>query len=545
MDSLTFTDAPGPANSVSRLDRASAQWQRFKLLLKRRWWFILLAASIGMCIAAYQVAGKTTEYTSQASLVAGSRIDLSSSSINIRESVVADFFETNIQILNSQQVRKDAADRVRITKPDLKECLVTIDVVRPRGAGIFPLTATGTEEKYTVEYLYALIDAFIAYREDVKKQGVNNALNIIMEKLISREKNFTDEQKELDTFLEKNKAISLDLQKSTNAWEDQLNIKKQEYLKLNSEAESLSKLNQANIEEDIVYRQRLAQSSNPSATTGLNNLTEGLNESEKNYLATKAKIEVLNSQRSSLIAIFREKHPKVLEVDAEIATNMQLLNLYRDQTLSQAEKRREGLQIRITKLSSEIKDFEQKALDMNSKLSEYKRLNTKVESSRELYSKLVDTVRALKDNYEMTIENLNVMQRASPADPKTPKVLQPISMGAIAGLIIGIVLLIIFDRLDDRMTSYSDFQINFPTIAVLGQIPDQSMKGDSPLLKPNDDRHLYAEAFRNIRSSILFKNWGGKIPKLIMLTSAVPNEGKTTIAGNLLPQWPSQEPEFC
>jgi capsular exopolysaccharide synthesis family protein len=54
------------------------------------------------------------------------------------------------------------------------------------------------------------------------------------------------------------------------------------------------------------------------------------------------------------------------------------------------------------------------------------------------------------------------------------------------------------------------------------------------LLRPNDDRHLYAEAFRNLRSSILFKNWkSGKPPKLILVTSAVPNEGKTTTVANL------------
>ncbi|MEI6535283.1 MAG: CpsD/CapB family tyrosine-protein kinase, partial [Verrucomicrobiaceae bacterium] len=52
--------------------------------------------------------------------------------------------------------------------------------------------------------------------------------------------------------------------------------------------------------------------------------------------------------------------------------------------------------------------------------------------------------------------------------------------------------------------------------------------------RPNDDRHLYAEAFRNLRSSILFKDWkGGKPPKLILITSAVPNEGKTTTVANL------------
>ena len=83
------------------------------------------------------------------------------------------------------------------------------------------------------------------------------------------------------------------------------------------------------------------------------------------------------------------------------------------------------------------------------------------------------------------------------------------------------------------MNSFSEFQGLFPAEAVLGQIPEQRQRGDVALLRPNDDRHLYAEAFRNVRSSILFKNWQGKPPKTILVTSAVPNEGKTTVTSNL------------
>src|SRR6187399_1253388 len=84
------------------------------------------------------------------------------------------------------------------------------------------------------------------------------------------------------------------------------------------------------------------------------------------------------------------------------------------------------------------------------------------------------------------------------------------------------------------MNSFSEFQALFPNEAILGQIPEQSNHGDVTLLRPNDDRHLYAESFRNLRSSILFKNWeSGKPPKVILVTSAVPNEGKTTTVANM------------
>jgi succinoglycan biosynthesis transport protein ExoP len=126
-----------------------------------------------------------------------------------------------------------------------------------------------------------------------------------------------------------------------------------------------------------------------------------------------------------------------------------------------------------------------------------------------------------------------IQERATAAAENVEDWVMPIVVGLVAGIGAGIIILLLFDRLDDRMNSFSEFQALFPGEAVLGQVPEQRNRGDVALLRPNDDRHLYAEAFRNVRSSILFKNWQGKPPKTILITSAVPNEGKTTVTSNL------------
>jgi capsular exopolysaccharide synthesis family protein len=128
---------------------------------------------------------------------------------------------------------------------------------------------------------------------------------------------------------------------------------------------------------------------------------------------------------------------------------------------------------------------------------------------------------------------VGIQEPATVAAENVEDWVMPIVVGLVAGIGAGIIILLLFDRLDDRMNSFSEFQSLFPGEAVLGQVPEQRNRGDVALLRPNDDRHLYAEAFRNVRSSILFKNWQGKPPKTILITSAVPNEGKTTVTSNL------------
>jgi succinoglycan biosynthesis transport protein ExoP len=53
------------------------------------------------------------------------------------------------------------------------------------------------------------------------------------------------------------------------------------------------------------------------------------------------------------------------------------------------------------------------------------------------------------------------------------------------------------------------------------------------LLQPDDARHIFAESYRNIRSSLFFMPYEGPRPKTLLITSAVPNEGKSTISSNL------------
>jgi capsular exopolysaccharide synthesis family protein len=105
-------------------------------------------------------------------------------------------------------------------------------------------------------------------------------------------------------------------------------------------------------------------------------------------------------------------------------------------------------------------------------------------------------------------------------------------IGLGCGLLAGIGILFLLDRIDDRMASFGEFQHQFSE-SVLGQIPKEKAKGKLTLLQPDDARHIFAESYRNVRSSIFFMPYEGPRPKTLLITSAVPNEGKSTVAANL------------
>jgi Mrp family chromosome partitioning ATPase len=89
-------------------------------------------------------------------------------------------------------------------------------------------------------------------------------------------------------------------------------------------------------------------------------------------------------------------------------------------------------------------------------------------------------------------------------------------------------------RSDDRLSSSTEIIEHFSE-PILGQIPDVSDSRDGngiPLLDPEDERYTYAEAFRSLRSSLIFMPNQSEL-KTLIVTSAIPNEGKSTVASNL------------
>jgi capsular exopolysaccharide synthesis family protein len=77
-----------------------------------------------------------------------------------------------------------------------------------------------------------------------------------------------------------------------------------------------------------------------------------------------------------------------------------------------------------------------------------------------------------------------------------------------------------------------ELQTHFPE-TLPGQIPEEKLDESNSLLRGDDDRQALLEAFRTLRSSIIFLPVEGKKPKTLVVTSALPDEGKTTVSSNL------------
>lgn len=163
---------------------------------------------------------------------------------------------------------------------------------------------------------------------------------------------------------------------------------------------------------------------------------------------------------------------------------------------------------------------------------------------------LLDTYTQRQKEQELAIssgrpENLKISTAAmKPTDPIGPQRNRNIIVAFLVSLAAGIGLAFLLDYLDDSIRTSDDVgrHLGLPTLALIPhQVATDKRKllagkngNNAPttaLIALEDTRSAMAEAYRHLRTSLLFSS-AGKPPQTILVTSSQPSEGKTTTAIN-------------
>lgn len=141
-------------------------------------------------LAERRIVDKPQEFRSQAKLVAGGQMALNDS-LNWKEQQ-QDFYGTIIETVDSEEMSRRARERIRALNPDMQESDVAIRVAQTKGSAIFTILATGSDPKYTRVFLDALLDEFIAFRQNIREQAQGKVLQTFLQEVVSKQKSMED-----------------------------------------------------------------------------------------------------------------------------------------------------------------------------------------------------------------------------------------------------------------------------------------------------------------------------------------------------------------
>lgn len=125
-----------------------------------------------------------------------------------------------------------------------------------------------------------------------------------------------------------------------------------------------------------------------------------------------------------------------------------------------------------------------------------------------------------------------VEQRASiPQEPVVPQTARNVALGLGVGLVLGIALALVRDMLDNTVKTRENLE-EITGVGVVGAIPLDKERRKQPAISFETDNAATAEAFRKLRTNLQFLAIDSP-PRVLVVTSSVPSEGKSTTAINL------------
>lgn len=151
-----------------------------------------------------------------------------------------------------------------------------------------------------------------------------------------------------------------------------------------------------------------------------------------------------------------------------------------------------------------------------------------------LSDEFVVMVRELETPEDGAVPNARVIaeQRASiPDKPVVPKTAQNLLMGLAAGALIGVAVAFLRDRLDNTVKDHEILSA-ITGVGLVGSIPLDKERRKEPAITFESDNSTIAEAFRKLRTNLQFLAVDNP-PRVIVVTSSLPAEGKSTTAINI------------
>lgn len=278
---------------------------------------------------------------------------------------------------------------------------------------------------------------------------------------------------------------------------------------------------------------------------------------------TEKKVADLNSQRAKLLEEFQEKADPVKEIDRQIDSlnasltrvldkNNSEINEYRGRAINDelnnlqttfAQARDNELKIRAA-----YDEQYAKAQAQNSGAVTIKLLEQNLEANKTFLKQLKENQSGNDITSQGSDNNISVAGFAIPSDiPVAPRRLTTVLAALFLSTLFGMGLALFLEYLDDTIRSVEEIEsvLQLPALAAIPtieSIPKRKLllvgsneevdeRPNSELLIYSDPRSALAEAYRQLRTSILLST-AGHAPKTLLITSSLPSEGKTTTATN-------------
>ncbi len=326
-----------------------------------------------------------------------------------------------------------------------------------------------------------------------------------------------------------------------------------------SEKESVSeeKLRQMQAELSRAEADRVARQSRYELvrTSPAETLPDVLNDASLREYQTR--ITDLRRQLAELSTTYTPAHARVKRVEAQIVTLESALTRERGAILERIRNEFEEAQRREKMLAANYQNQVRQVTGEAERSIQYNILKREVDSNRQLYETMLQRVKEASVASALRASNVRQVDLArAPRRPYKPQTSLYTLLGMFVGGFAGVAFVVIQSRADRSLQQPGETSL-YMNVSELGVIPaaearpalggyykrrkalPESQAAPSGGLERvelatwKQQQSMVSEAFRAVLTSILFSGENGDRPRVMVLTSPNPSEGKSTVASNV------------
>jgi polysaccharide biosynthesis transport protein len=259
----------------------------------------------------------------------------------------------------------------------------------------------------------------------------------------------------------------------------------------------------------------------------------------------------LNGQYTEALAQYGPNFPKVQRLQSQVKEIDQNLEREKKAVVARLGSEYHEAQQREELLSRTLEQQKSEANVMSERMVQYNILKRDAEADKALYDGLLTKLKEAGISSALQSSNIRIVDPAMiPSTPARPAKMRNVTLAFLVGLVGGTFLAFLREYMDNTVKTPDDIETlsHLPSLAVVPAFQDS--EGDAPRrrslkdsLRNGHSRHVelvaqhlpksqMSEAFRALRTALLLSQ-AGHPPQVILVTSALPREGKTTAAANL------------
>ena len=248
----------------------------------------------------------------------------------------------------------------------------------------------------------------------------------------------------------------------------------------------------------------------------------------------------LQRERDELAQVYAEQHPQLQTKLAEVRSIDTLINEETNRIVIELENQAELAKARVSQLRSDLNGLEQRSRDRELSQIELRQLERLVSGKRARHEEILSRLSALERQVQVLTPSARLVSEAeTPVKPFFPRPVHIVVGGGVGSLVLAVILVLLIEGFDSRVRSgfALERRLGFANLGYIPLLPAGSDKNKKKrasmfsFVKERPQSHM-DEAIRSIlwRCCIGARREGNRI---ILISSALPGEGKTSVASAL------------